>query len=67
MALVLLRTYSTTMEAEIVRGFLSTRGVLAFRFEPEADCTTNFAEMARLMVAEEDLDEACTILAEAGN
>lgn len=60
MALVLLRYYSTTMEAEVARGFLSTRGVLAFNLED--DCSTIFPALARLMVAEEDFDNAVAVL-----
>ena len=62
MALVLLQNCSTTMEAEVLRGLLTAHGVMAFRFDFEESCGSAFPAMARLMVAEEDLQEAATII-----
>ena len=65
MALVLLRYYSTSMEAAIARSLLVTRGVLAFRFDREGECDTSepCGLPTRLMVAEEDYEAAADILA----
>ena len=65
MALVLLRYYSTSMEAAIAWSLLRTCGVLAFRFDPEDECDSSepCGMPTRLMVAEEDFEAAADILA----
>ena len=55
------------MEAEILRGLLATHDVMAFRFDDEETCGSAFPAVARLMVAEEDLEEAAGILGSAGD
>ena len=66
MALVLLRSYSTTMEAAVAHSLLCSQGILVFRFDPEDQCHTvePFGIPPRLMVAEEDYEAAAEILAE---
>ena len=65
MALVLLRCFSTPVEADIARGFLHSHGIRAFRFDPEnyGHTVTAAGVPPRLMVAEEELEEASSLLA----
>ena len=65
MALVLLRAYSTLGEADGAGSFLQAHGIAAFRFDPEEFAVTiqTIGIPPRLMVAEEDLDEAAALLA----
>ena len=72
MALVLLRQFPTSIEAAIARSHLKAQGVHSFLFDVENEWNTDYrpVEGVRLMVCEEDLQEAAEVLravdAEAG-
>ena len=65
MALVLLRAYSTAVERDVALSFLNSHGIRAFRFDPEHYGSTlaDPGIPSRLMIAEEDAEEASTLLA----
>jgi len=64
MALVLLRRFDSAIEASLARSFLASEGVMSFLFDVENEWHTSPRTMVpvRLMVAEEDLDEAARLL-----
>ena len=66
MALVLLKRFNSAIEASLARSFLATEGLLCFLFdvEDQMDNYPRFGTPVRLMVAEEDLDEAVRLLRE---
>ena len=65
MALVLLRPFSTSMEAAIARSFLLSEGIETFVFDAENEWHTGTSLVpVRLMVAEEDLELADRLLAD---
>lgn len=69
MALVELERYFNSFEAGLVRSVLAAHGVDSFLFDHNISVAEGgiFAFPIRLMIAEEDLDEARRILAaEAG-
>ena len=66
MALVLLKPFTSAIEASLARSFLASEGIMCFLFDVE-DQMDNFPRLAvpvRLMVAEEDLDAAVRLLRE---
>ena len=66
MALVLLRKYYTSVEAQLAHGYLASNGVETFLFDVE-NAWDNFNRIAipvRLMVDEESLIRAERLLAE---
>jgi hypothetical protein len=64
MALVLLKRFESAIEASLARSYLASEGVTSFLFDVENQWDTypRVAIPARLMVAEEDLDEAARLL-----
>jgi hypothetical protein len=67
MALVLLRSFSTSMEAAMARSRLAAEGLAAYLFDVEGewDTAARAGLQVRMLVAEEDFEEAAAILAEA--
>jgi hypothetical protein len=67
MALVLLHSFMTSMEAAMVRSRLGVEGIETHLFDVEEvwDTTSHLTVPVRLLVAEEDEEEARTILARA--
>ncbi len=68
MALVELARYPSSMAAEIARTFLESHGVGAVTFDGGMNIADSaaFAIPVRLMVLDEDHDEAAKLLSEAG-
>jgi hypothetical protein len=68
MALVELVRYPNSMEAEIARTLLESHGLLAITFDGGMNIADSaaFAIPVRLMVLDEERDEAEAILREAG-
>ena len=65
MALVQLRTFTGTMEAAIVRTRLEAEGITAFVFDAQEEwSTTDLLAPIRVMVLEEEYDEAFALLEE---
>ena len=64
MALVLLRAYSTSVERDVALSFLHSHGIRTFRFDPEhyGSTVADAGIPSRLMIAEEDLEEASAVL-----
>jgi hypothetical protein len=67
MALVLLHTFPTSMEAAMARSRLGAEGITTYLFDVEDQWNTaaRFSNPIRLMVAEEDFGEARATLAQA--
>jgi hypothetical protein len=67
MALVLLRRFGSAIEASLARSFLQSEGIISFLFDVENqwDTVPRCSTPVRLMVAEEDLDEAALLLRQA--
>jgi hypothetical protein len=67
MALVLLRTFATSIEATMARSRLGAEGIATYLFDVEEqwDTSARFSSPVRLLVAEEDFDEARATLARA--
>ncbi len=67
MALVELARYPMAMNAEIARGFLESHGIGAVVFDSGMNIADSsaFAIPVRLMVLDEDHEEARTLLVEA--
>jgi hypothetical protein len=67
MALVVLKRFDTAIEASLARSFLQSEGITSFLFDVENQWNTwpRVATPVRLMVAEEDLDEAAARLRSA--
>lgn len=68
MALVELARYPSSMAAEIARTFLESHGVGAVTFDGGMNIADSaaFAIPVRLMVLDEDYEEAAKLLTEAG-
>ena len=68
MALVELRRFGSSIEASIARSHLLSHGVPSFIFDAENEWDTldRFDIPVRLMVAEEDLEDAARALADPG-
>ncbi|MBL0922914.1 MAG: DUF2007 domain-containing protein [Sphingomonadaceae bacterium] len=68
MSLVELARYPSPMAAEIARTFLESHGLGAVTFDGGMNIADSaaFAIPVRLMVLEEDVDEATKLLTEAG-
>ena len=68
MALVELARYPSSMAAEIARTFLGSHGIGAVTFDGGMNIADSaaFAIPVRLMVLEEDHEEASALLIEAG-
>lgn len=68
MALVELARYPSSMAAEIARTFLESHGLNAVTFDGGMNIADSaaFAIPVRLMVLDEDYDEAAKLLTEAG-
>jgi hypothetical protein len=68
MALVELARYPSSMAAEIARTFLESHGIGAVTFDGGMNIADSaaFAIPVRLMVLEEDHEEASALLIEAG-
>ena len=68
MALVELARYPSSMAAEIARTFLESRGIGAVTFDGGMNIADSaaFAIPVRLMVLDEDHEEASALLIEAG-
>jgi len=65
MALVLLKTFTGTMEAAIVRTRLEAEGISAFVFDAQEEwSTTDLLAPIRVMVFEEEYEEARALLAD---
>jgi len=64
MALVLLTRFESAIEASLARSYLASEGVTSFLFDVENQWNSSprVAIPVRLMVAEEDLDEAARLL-----
>ena len=67
MALVLLERFDNAVEAALARSFLQSHGIMSFLFDVENDWGTypRIAVPVRLMVGEENLDEAVRLLRDA--
>lgn len=67
MALVLLHTFQTSMEAGLARLRLGAEGIQAFVFDTDGgwDNSGGFGMPVRLMVSEEDAQTAASILTDA--
>lgn len=67
MALVVLKRFASSIEASLARSFLVSEGVMSFLFDVENEwfTTPRITMPVRLMVAEEDLDEAALLLRRA--
>ena len=67
MALVLLKRFDSAIEAALARSFLASEGVMSFLFDVENQWDTypRISIPVRLMVAEEDLDDAALLLRQA--
>jgi hypothetical protein len=65
-SLVELERYSTSIQAEIIRTVLESYGIEALVFDAGINRTEGGALPARLMVLDEDYDEAVEILSSAG-
>jgi hypothetical protein len=67
MALVILKRFGSAIEASLARSFLASEGIRSFLFDVENQWDTypRYAIPVRLMVAEEDLDEAALLLRQA--
>jgi hypothetical protein len=66
MALVLLKGFDNSIEASLARSFLASEGVMTFLFDVENEWNS-FPRIrpVRLMVPEEDFDEAARLIREA--
>ena len=64
MALVVLKRFGSAIEASLARSFLASEGIMSFLFDVENQWDTypRISFPVRLMVAEEDLDEAAFLL-----
>jgi len=64
MALVVLKRFDNSIEAALARSFLASEGIMSFLFDVENQWDTypRISIPVRLMVAEEDLDEAAFLL-----
>jgi len=64
MALVVLKRFESAIEASLARSFLASEGITSFLFDVENQWDTypRISIPVRLMVAEEDLDEAALLL-----
>ena len=67
MALVVLRRFDSSIEASLARSFLASEGIMSFLFDVmnEWDTYPRISMPVRLMVAEEDLDDAMLLLGKA--
>jgi hypothetical protein len=67
MALVVLKRFDNSIEASLARSFLESEGITSFLFDVGNEWNTypRYAMPIRLMVAEEDLDEAALLLRRA--
>jgi len=67
MALVVLKRFNSAIEASLARSFLASEGVTSFLFDVENQWDTypRVSIPVRLMVAEEDLDDAALLLRRA--
>lgn len=67
MALVVLRRFDSSIEASLARSLLESEGIMSFLFDVmnEWDASPRISMPVRLMVAEEDLDDAGILLREA--
>ena len=68
MSLVELDRYSTSIEAEVIRTLLESHGIHAVVFDAGLNSAEGggLATAARVMVLEEELDEAAAILKNGG-
>lgn len=68
MALSLPRRFESPVEPSLARAFLVSEGIMSFIFDVENqwDTLAPTCRPARLMVPEEDLDDAARLLDEAG-
>jgi hypothetical protein len=66
-ALVVLRRFDSSIEASLARSFLASDGIMSFLFDVmnEWDTIPRISMPVRLMVAEEDLDDAMLLLGKA--
>jgi len=67
MALVVLKRFDNSIEAALARSFLASEGIMSFLFDVENQWDTypRISIPVRLMVAEEDLDDAALLLRRA--
>jgi len=67
MALVVLKRFDSSIEAALAHSFLESEGLMSFLFDVENQWDTfpRISIPVRLMVAEEDLDEAAFLLRQA--
>jgi hypothetical protein len=67
MALVVLKRFDNSINASLARPFLQSEGITSFLFDLENEWNTfpRYSVPVRLMVAEEDLDEAALLLRQA--
>ena len=66
MSLVELKRYFTSIEAELARTVLESHGIDAVVFDSGLNCAEGggMATAARLMVLDDDLEEAATLIAD---
>ena len=67
MALVVLKRFDSSIEAALARSYLASEGLMSFLFDVQNEWDTypRISMPVRLMVAEEDLDEAAFLLRQA--
>ncbi len=67
MALVLLKRFDSAIEASLARSYLASEGIMSFLFDVENQWDTGMRipVPVRLMVTEEDRDDAARLLRDA--
>ena len=68
MALVLLKRFDSSIDAELARSFLASEGIMSFLFDGQSqwNAAPPVSIPVRLMVAEEDLEGAGRVLRDMG-